>query len=60
VLRVADVTVSGSEPDIPKSVAVIEVLPALLPVTTPWVRPTLLTCAIVLSPEVQPTRVVPF
>ena len=54
-VRVAALTVTVPVPWTPSRVAVMVVLPILIPVTTPWVGAALLTCTVVLSAEVQPT-----
>jgi|SRR5215472_787841 len=59
-VRVAPVAVIVVEPETPLRVAVIAVFPTARPVTSPEVPNALLTCAIVLSPEVQLTRLVQF
>jgi hypothetical protein len=53
--NVAAVTLTVAEPLIAPSVATIEVLPKASPVTSPWLLETLLTCAMLLSAEVQST-----
>jgi hypothetical protein len=54
-VSVAVLTVTVVEPETPLRVAVIEVLPMLRPVTSPWLSVASLTSAIVLSAAVQLT-----